>query len=624
MAALPLRFFQRLTFKLKLRVAFGIILLLMGIVALIGYLSYRKRDELGNIFGQLDQVSIKALQMIEYEQDFLLYDAVNQKFFETGKSEYLTLHNQLSGKIDTDLKELGLKTNSLSYGIKSDLDTIARHLKMQSADFQEVVTLVQKRGYRDFGAEGRMRENVHELEKSDFIPEAKLLSLRRHEKDYIIRKDEIYVRKLKGEVTALLASFPEDHPARPLLNGYLAYFKDLVQLETQIGVDINSGFRKKIRDESTFVRRQIFSIYAKSDEQYIILARQLWISYISTIALAILTVLVLAYVLGQQILRPVQILSTQISQIVEQGFKSEKIPEPLPVETQDEIGTLTRNFNLMTGQIFKDAALMKKQNLEMQASNLKLTASENRLRNLNAVKDKFFSIISHDMKGPMSSLNGFLEMLHDYTDSFSKEEIKEFASSMNLTVKRIVSTFDNLLQWSRSQTGGISAKPERLALTSVIENNVGLLRPVAFDKGISLTAEVDAQVEVVADKNMLDFVLRNLISNAVKFTNTGGTIRVSTSSGRNMAYITIKDDGVGMSEGDLLKLFQPDVHFTTSGTGKETGTGFGLLLCKDFIEKNGGEITVKSALNEGTIVSFTLPTVKETVREVAGEKMMKN
>jgi signal transduction histidine kinase/Tfp pilus assembly protein PilF len=229
------------------------------------------------------------------------------------------------------------------------------------------------------------------------------------------------------------------------------------------------------------------------------------------------------------------------------------------------------------------------------------------LTDLNATKDKFFSIISHDLKGPLNSLTSFSGLLINHTDSLSKDEIKMLAKDLDKSLKNLFALLENLLEWSRSQTGNIEFKPERFDLTSLLQQNKELLNTQAQNKNISLVFNPDSTLSVDAHRHSVNTVVRNLISNAIKFTPQGGTITLSTEVKENLLVVSVKDTGVGMPKEVLDKLFRIDTKHTTKGTADEKGTGLGLILCKDFIEKNGGRIWVTSEVGKGSIFSFQLP-----------------
>ncbi|HMV10502.1 MAG TPA: tetratricopeptide repeat-containing sensor histidine kinase [Cyclobacteriaceae bacterium] len=249
----------------------------------------------------------------------------------------------------------------------------------------------------------------------------------------------------------------------------------------------------------------------------------------------------------------------------------------------------------------------QKSNLVLQAANEKIMQQNVQLQQLNATKDKFFSIISHDLKGPLNSLTSFSGLLINYFDSLSKEEIQTLAKDLDKSLKNLFALLENLLEWSRSQTGAIEFKPAAFDLSELVQENIDLLTAQAAAKSITLHYEDPQPANVMAHKNSVTTVIRNLISNAIKFTPAGGTITLSVKSSADEALVSIADTGVGMSKEVIDKIFRIDAKHSTKGTADEKGTGLGLVLCKDFVEKNRGNIGVHSEEGKGSTFYFTLP-----------------
>lgn len=251
----------------------------------------------------------------------------------------------------------------------------------------------------------------------------------------------------------------------------------------------------------------------------------------------------------------------------------------------------------------------QRSNKRLQVVNAKVQQQNLELQDLNATKDKFFSIISHDLKGPLNSFTSFSGLLINHTDSLSKDEIKMLAKDLDKSLKNLFSLLENLLEWSRSQTGNIEFKPERFDLSAVLQQNKELLQAQAQNKKITLESDYADTLTVNAHKHSVNTVVRNLVSNAIKFTPEGGTITLGMKQSANQVIVSIKDNGVGMPPEVIQKLFRIDTKHTTKGTADEKGTGLGLILCKEFIEKNGGKIWVESEVGKGSVFSFTLPEV---------------
>jgi signal transduction histidine kinase/CheY-like chemotaxis protein len=232
-------------------------------------------------------------------------------------------------------------------------------------------------------------------------------------------------------------------------------------------------------------------------------------------------------------------------------------------------------------------------------------------KRLNTDKDRFFSIISHDLRGPFTSLLGNAQFMMEMIDNLKPQDIREMAEGIYNAGKSAYNLLDNLLTWSRMQRqGGMEYHPDLLELRLLAEETVNLLAPRAADKQIELRNTIAVGQMVYADKYMLDTVIRNLAGNALKFTPRGGQITLSahnnsTQTGRLTVAIT--DTGIGMNEADIAKLFRIDVNHSTIGTDREQGSGLGLIICQEMIERHDGKIWVESAKGHGTTVSFSIP-----------------
>ncbi len=235
---------------------------------------------------------------------------------------------------------------------------------------------------------------------------------------------------------------------------------------------------------------------------------------------------------------------------------------------------------------------------------------EERLKELNAAKDRFFSIISHDLRSPFSGLLGLLQLILDDYEVLSDSEKKEMLSSLFTSTKMTFSLLENLLKWAGVQSGSVLFRPEAFSLNEIIDGAINVQKTAAALKNISIIENPDKKNgHVFADRMMLDTVLRNLLSNAIKFSIFDSKIIVEIKEDGEYYEIAVKDQGVGISEDAIARLFKVGEDTSTTGTNNEKGTGLGLILCKEYVEKNGGRIWVKSKVNEGTTFFFTVPKV---------------
>ncbi|MHB1687848.1 MAG: hybrid sensor histidine kinase/response regulator [Ignavibacteriaceae bacterium] len=233
------------------------------------------------------------------------------------------------------------------------------------------------------------------------------------------------------------------------------------------------------------------------------------------------------------------------------------------------------------------------------------------LEESNASKDRFFSIISHDLRSPFQGLLGLTSIVTDEFDELTVDELKEFLNNINHSAKNLFNLIENLLQWSRIQRGKIDLKPTKIELYYEVQYNINLLQPNAIAKNIQILNEVSKNIEVLSDTNAFNSVLQNLISNALKFTKPGGKIKITAEVSGNFAELTVSDTGVGIPEEIITSLFRIDTQHSTLGTEKESGTGLGLIICKELVEMQGGKIWVKSKKDEGSAFTLTFQIPKE-------------
>ncbi len=238
-----------------------------------------------------------------------------------------------------------------------------------------------------------------------------------------------------------------------------------------------------------------------------------------------------------------------------------------------------------------------------------LKESEQKLKEANASKDKFFSIIAHDLKNPLQEILLASHMIIKNNQRGEHENLDTNIKHIHSSVTHVTELLQNLLQWSRSQSGTINFSPDYIDMHYLVGKVSKLLSTKAMKKNITLANNIDEDLVCYCDSNMIETVIRNLVSNALKFTHDKGIIEINSFEDEQNTTIEIKDNGIGISEEDLSKLFRIDVHHTTIGVQKEEGTGLGLILCQEFVEKNNGKIWVESKLGSGSSFKFTLPTV---------------
>lgn len=246
---------------------------------------------------------------------------------------------------------------------------------------------------------------------------------------------------------------------------------------------------------------------------------------------------------------------------------------------------------------------------ERKEMELALKERENRLHELNATKDKFFSIIAHDLKTPYNSILGFSEMLIEKTKNKDYDEIEAYATIIQKSAWRAMNLLTNLFVWTKLQTGRMEFRPKEIDIVSLINDATGLLMETALQKSINIYLFIPDSFLIVIDEYMISTVLRNLISNAIKFTNPNGKITISAIPKDCELEISVLDNGIGINQNKIKRLFNIDKNISSLGTNGEEGSGLGLTLCQEFVTKHGGSIRVESEPGKGSNFIFTLPIV---------------
>ncbi|MFA8433627.1 MAG: tetratricopeptide repeat protein [Marinifilaceae bacterium] len=268
-------------------------------------------------------------------------------------------------------------------------------------------------------------------------------------------------------------------------------------------------------------------------------------------------------------------------------------------------------ITLLSIGIFAAYSMIRKRNRRLAVKNKKLKESEQIQKELNGTKDKLFSIIAHDLINPFNAILGFSTFLHK--NYFRMEEKDRIHSAQNIheASQQAFNLLNNLLQWARSQTNKLSYRPSALNLFSIVKQNVLLHESNAREKSIDIQIAVDENSIVYSDEHLLSTVIRNLLSNAIKFTNPNGRITLRSEKKDGMMEVSVSDNGVGIDKTNLEQLFKMEQNNSQPGTLKEPGTGLGLVLCKEFVEKNRGKIWVESELGKGSSFIFTVPLSKD-------------
>ena len=259
--------------------------------------------------------------------------------------------------------------------------------------------------------------------------------------------------------------------------------------------------------------------------------------------------------------------------------------------------------------------IQKNLNIELSHKQSALVNRETELKEINEAKTKLFSIIGHDLRGPIGALQGLIKLFRD--GEIGNKEFLDFIPKLGTDIDQISFTLNNLLSWGQTQMNGSITKPSVVALDHLVTENVKLLHETAKNKSITLENKLSENTLTWSDGNQIDIVIRNLMSNALKFTPENGVVTVDAIEKGDHWVLAVRDTGVGMDKITQEKLFSSNSNVTTYGTNNEKGTGLGLTLCKEMVEKNHGNIWVESVLRQGSCFYFTVPKTDKKYQQAS-------
>lgn len=570
-----------------------------------------KRLLMHQMMTQLDDIRTNIGKQSEARQTFLLKDRFTESFYITGTTESIIDYNKLINKIDSSLLVINQNKLSKNSPISEKIVSITRNIHGQEVFFNRMVDSVKQLGMGSQGLIGALNLHKKELTTNNLIASTDLKKLDELSTLYLLEKNEKAAIQFDSLARKLLFTYSNNPSAETILEEYRKTFVRIVKLERSIGNSNQDGLQNELVKQSKSNDEQLQATLKSINALYEEDVKRLeWIFY-GLIAVTLIAGLLFSYLISMEITRPLIELNRATKEVVATKFKDDISPDFIDELRMDEIGQLAINFNLAIRKIRRSIKIIQDKSESLQTKNKQLLENEETLKMISAQKDKFLSIISHDMRAPLSSIISFLDYYKDNFKNFTEAEIEFVSSNLNTHVKKVVEMLDGLLMWSRSQTGEIQMNLQPIDLAQIIEDTVTVLNQSAVNKNIRIRTYLHSQL-IWADKNMTAFIIRNILSNAIKFTGENGIIDINTKRNKYNAFVIIKDSGVGMTADALSKLFQDNVSYSTFGTANEKGIGLGLVLCKDFMNKMNGNIEIESIQGEGTTVNLLFPLVSRT------------
>lgn len=566
-----------------------------------------RAEDVRSVKDQINDLNSRLFELRDIENQFYEYDNLSGQFFESGadlitdqyENEFDQLRSGLNVLIHSD------EIDEIQQTQLARMDSMLLHY---SVLFTRLKNQVQIRGFKNYGLEGKMRRYAHELEdENTAISSVDLLMLRRHEKDFFLRGEAEYLNKFNSLCTKIRNELTQLQKEQDLerLNAYHEIFNQVVKAESTVGTDSKSGIRGDLKNLSSRLSLAFenFSKQAQKDISKRIATIENF--YFASIGTSLLFSIILAFYLSNALAKPLREITLRIRKF---DFEDVRNAQTLESDTTtEEIIMLSNSFNSLINVLAEQISLVDTKGAEIQEQNLKLQHIAEELKASDNIKERFFTIISRDLKGPISNMGVYIEAITSKSHNYDEEDVKLYSTKLLESVNQLNDLMENLVEWSRTQTESIQFNPEPIKLKKLIKSNMKLIQLRAEKKNISVSTDVEEGLKAFADKYMVDFVLRNLLSNAIKFTPQNAKVMVSAFINDDHVEISVKDNGIGIPPEAKSKIFNSTRHLATFGTAEEKGTGLGLMLCKNFVERNRGEIWLNSELGKGTRVTFSLP-----------------
>jgi signal transduction histidine kinase len=585
------------TISRQLFFAFGFLVAGIILVFVLALAFITKLNDVRQVQNKLNQHSVLVLNLIRTDQDYCRFEVINDDYFRTGNSKFLGRRTEILSMLDSNFKQVEERFLHLEMRSSEQLETIRTKTVEYNAIFDSLKSSIVKKGFRDFGLEGLMRQQAHMLEHDPAIPLNEVLMLRRHEKDFLLRRDPAYVISFNKLIEKNLGS---GLPGKTVnnLNAYKFYFGQLAMLQNHIGNDLNKGFTADFSSKGDELAIAMESVAgeATAEADRIIFDAGLLFS-----AIAIVTTLLglgLIYITSIRLTRPILRLSSYINKTMENQGLTEKDFE---TDGINEIQNLSLSFVRLIKKVRQQVSEIGEKSAQLTRQNLEL-------KRVNEELDKFIYSAAHDLKSPLTSLDGLVRLAEREINSL---EHAEYFERIHDSIQRLYKFIRDITDYARNKRQSLNV--EDIDIVAMVEEIVESLRHLP--NGHLINVDIANRTErLFSDRTRLEIILKNIIGNAFHYmdsTKSYSFLKIKIEQ-RDKIYIVITDNGVGIRRESLPLIF--DMFYRAVENSK--GTGIGLYLVKEATKTLGGQITVKSILSQWTRFEIALPLVEPVTDEM--------
>lgn len=573
----------------RLFFSFGVLVINIIIISSLAMFFLWRTGRIGEITHQINHQSLLVIELLNNDLDFLRFETVNTHYFESGESAFLDKRDSLLALIQKNQKFLQDEMAADDKITERKFKKLDSLLTRYNSTFRQLIVKINERGFKDYGLEGEMRGFAHELESANAIPIESLLTLRRHEKDFLLRREDIYIFKfnaLADEIYARLQHHRQNDIAKTLIN-YQTSFSRVTKLHYEIGLTPSEGLFGALNSHSRRMSAILLELKIDSNARRDGVVRNSAMLFIGISLVLIVLSTILTYYTSTRLARPIQKLSNSMGKfIVNEGLNERELEAAIDT---DEISHLSQSFIKMSRKLKTQFTEIVHQNKE--------------LKQLNNELDRFIYSAAHDLKSPLASLDGLLRLAEIEINS---QPHAHYFTMMKASVKKLNGFISDITDYAKNKRQTLSVEP--VDLSAMVQEIIDGVRFLPESQKIDIQVKIDGG-ELFTDRTRLEIILKNLITNSIiymDYSKSNSYVKVEGYVTDDHLSLTISDNGIGIGKEHLARIF--DMFYRASVNSK--GTGIGLFLVKESVKMLRGKIKVKSRLSEWTIFYLRIPNFK--------------
>jgi signal transduction histidine kinase len=554
-----------------------------------------KTRAVGNIGMHIDSQRILTIKLIKTDLDILRFESVNQEFYETGHSDMVRERDSLWNLIKLRNVELRKEMQDNEFLIDYQFHQIDSLLIDYSETFRLLLRKINERGFKDHGQEGIMRNFAHQLETTNVIPTNEYLTLRRHEKDFLLRKESRYVdefNELSDHVQSSIKTM--SRPEIILLNNYRNAFNKLADLNYEIGITPGDGLLGMLSMKTAAISRQLEQLTRLSGERIELFTKRSIVVFSITSIITVALSILLTFYTSARLARPIKKLSATMGKfMVNEGFDETELKAD---EETNEIANLSQAFAKLSKKLKTQFAEIQSQNRE--------------LKKLNEELDRFIYSAAHDLKSPLASMEGLVILAEK---EINNPEHAHYFRMMTSSLRKLESFIKDITDYAKNKRQQLKVEP--VEVEDQVSEIIDSLKFLPNADRVNVSLQITSTAEFHSDKTRLSIILKNLISNSFRYldlTKSENFVVIEGQINEQNLTIKITDNGIGIEEKHLPRIY--DMFYRA--VEHSQGTGIGLFLVRETVRMLRGKIAVKSKLGEWTIFFLTIPNLKGNIQVI--------